>query len=372
MKTCLLFLVGLGLLSCCSAAKLSVSGTDLIYNGQKVYLSGANAAWNNYGYDFGNGQYDGSLEGWMQEIKSAGGNSFRVWIHVEGYSSPHFDGNGYVDACDSTGDFINDMVTFLNAAEATDVLVTLTLWNGAVMSNQAYIDLVYDDSKLQSYLDNCLAALVQALAGHPALAAYETVNEPEGSVLVTTDGNPCYDTTIIGQSGAGWTGVNIPMERWLTFIGKQNIVIKQNDPSALVTLGSWGQFPQTDAFSNTKNHYTDACLTGAAGAGAELSFYQMHTYDWGTEWSPNAPFTVQASDYGLDRPIVIGEFSSDCSLKTPLSELHEYAYSNGYAGTWTWHWTGTGDCSDSRETQAAGLATLAGRTDHGVVDIDVQ
>lgn len=32
-------------------------------------------------------------------------------------------------------------------------------------------------------------------------------------VKVATDSNPCYDTTIIGQSGAGWTGVGIPMER---------------------------------------------------------------------------------------------------------------------------------------------------------------
>ena len=55
-----------------------------------------------------------------------------------------------------------------------------------------------------------------------------------------------------------------------------------------------GQFPQTDAFSNTKNHYTDACLNGAAGGStAGLDFYQMHTYDWGGYWSDNAPFTVR-------------------------------------------------------------------------------
>ncbi|XP_018022370.1 mannan endo-1,4-beta-mannosidase [Hyalella azteca] len=355
-----------------SAVKLTVSGSSLMYGGEKVYLSGANAAWNSYGYDFGNGGYDGSLETWLAEVKAAGGNSFRIWVHVEGYSTPNFDSDGYVTACDRTGDFINDVKKFLDAAQANDILVTLTLWNGAVMGNQAYINLVWDDSKLQTYLDNCLAPLASALSGHPALAAYEAINEPEGSVRVESNSNSCYDTTVIGQSGAGWTGVGIPMERFLTFIGKQNIVIKQNDPSALVTLGSWGQFPQSDAFSNTKNHYSDACLNGAAGSGAQLDFYQMHTYDWGSSWSPNAPFTVSASDYKLDRPIVIGEFASVCSLNTPLSDLHNYAYSHGYAGTWTWHWTATGGCSDTRQVQADGLATLADRTDNGLVNIDVR
>ena len=48
-----------------------------MYNGQEVYLNGVNAAWNNYGYDFGNGGYDGSLESWMADISQSGGNSFR-------------------------------------------------------------------------------------------------------------------------------------------------------------------------------------------------------------------------------------------------------------------------------------------------------
>ena len=92
------------------------------------------------------------------------------------------------------------------------------------------------------------------MAGHPALGAWEAINEPEGSVLVRkqhrcsaelcqylqkispatinniyfkyfilgadkcffqveSNSNSCYDTTIIGQSGAGYNGVGIKMER---------------------------------------------------------------------------------------------------------------------------------------------------------------
>ena len=52
-----------------------------MYKGEKVYLSGSNAAWSNYGYDFGNGLYNGTLEGWMADISAAGGNSFRKFYH---------------------------------------------------------------------------------------------------------------------------------------------------------------------------------------------------------------------------------------------------------------------------------------------------
>ncbi|MBD5001519.1 hypothetical protein GUF49_08195, partial [Xanthomonas citri pv. citri] len=84
--------------------------------------------------------------------------------------------------CDSSGTFISDIIKFLDAAQAADVLVILTLWNGAVLSNSVYKDMILDDTKLESYLTNCLAPLAQAVAGHPALGAWEAINEGEGSV----------------------------------------------------------------------------------------------------------------------------------------------------------------------------------------------
>jgi mannan endo-1,4-beta-mannosidase len=50
----------------------------LSINGQKVFLSGPNIAWQSYGYDFGNGMYDvngGALESMLQSISDNGGNS---------------------------------------------------------------------------------------------------------------------------------------------------------------------------------------------------------------------------------------------------------------------------------------------------------
>ena len=77
------------LLSCLVAlgsARLTTSGTNLLYNGKKVFLSGVNIAWNSYGYDFGNGQYaansKSTLEGWMNSISGSGGNSVRKFRFI--------------------------------------------------------------------------------------------------------------------------------------------------------------------------------------------------------------------------------------------------------------------------------------------------
>lgn len=355
-----------------AAARLKVSGKDLTYNGQKVFLNGCNIAWHNYGYDFGNGGYDGTLEQWLREIGGSGGNSIRVWVHVEGYSTPRWDSNGYVTQCDQSGTFEADVKKLLDAAQAADVLVVLVLWNGAYLTNQAAVNLIWDDAKLDAYINNCLNSLVTQVKGHPALGAFEVVNEPEGSILVSSDSEPCYDTTTIGQSGAGWTGLYIPMERYLRFIGRQNQAIRAIDPEVLITLGSWGQFAQSDAFSNTHNHYTDECLNKAAGgSNAHLDFFQIHAYDWGGSWSPNAPFTVDADAYGLGKPVVLGEYASVCGAGTSLPDLYSYAYEHGYSGGWSWHYVATGECSDTRQQQQEALKTLKDRSDHGLVSFPV-
>lgn len=120
--------------------------------------------------------------------------------------------------------------------------------------------------------------MVRAFRDKPALGAWEVINEPEGSILVESNENPCYDTTIIGwanvednvnyirhstrtirltlaifnrETGAGWTGNQIPMQRFLAFINKQNAAIREEDPKALITAGAWSERSQNSVSSDS-------------------------------------------------------------------------------------------------------------------------
>jgi mannan endo-1,4-beta-mannosidase len=75
---------------------------------------------------------------------------------VEGDNTPQWDANGFVTGLDNTGTMINDLKRFLDAASSRDIVVIPVLWNGAAMRNSKVVDLVWDDSKLQSYIDNAL------------------------------------------------------------------------------------------------------------------------------------------------------------------------------------------------------------------------
>lgn len=354
---------------------VSVQGRNFMFGGQQLHLSGPNLAWFRYAWDFGNNEYSVSgpvLENWIREISASGGNFLRIWVHIEAEHTPEFDGNGFIIAPDRVGTLINDLSRFLDVAADNNVFVALVLWNGALMRNQRYRNIVLNDAILDSYINNALLPMVRALVTKRALATWEIMNEPEGSVLIAGDPNPCYSTTILAGSGAGWTEEGIPMFRFLRFINRQAAAIKRTDTKALVSTGSWSERSRTDAFANTHNYYKDTCLIQAGGDPlGTLSFDQIHTYSWEGNWAPASPFRQHADNFQLTKPLVIGEFSSSCAENEGVDALWNYSYNNGYAGTWAWQYNGGGHCSDSPAQHRQGMNRIRHYTHNGRILVNI-
>lgn len=300
------------------------------HNGKEVFLNGGNIAWIEFGRDIGpDSTRMEDFEKMFSQVSENGGNAMRFWLHITGAHTPEWNGNRVTGPGRGT---IEDMRNILDTAWKYDIGMKLCLWsfdmlrksNGPKINDRAEA-LLTDSVRTQTYIGNALVPMVDSLAGHPAIIAWEIFNEPEGM-----------------SEEFGWEfNRHVPMSAIQRFVNMTAGAIHRTAPDAKVTNGTWSfhaLWPKS-SHEHADNYYNDEALIQAGGDSlGTLDFYSVHYYDWaGTELSP---FHHDASHWGLDKPIVVGEFGVPEKelFGIPADSLYHKLYEGGYAGALSWQW----------------------------------
>jgi hypothetical protein len=323
-------------------------------NCRPQFASGLNVAWVRFGNDVPNPDIP-TFTTLFQNTYAAGGRVVRWWFHADGTTTPGYDTNGMATAI--TPSDIADVKKILDAARASGVMVDISLWsfdmlkkksgtNGpALMANN--LALLSNDTNRQAYIDGVLTPLVTALKGYPGLYSWEIFNEPEG---MATGGNGWTPFT-----GTGGTTVDESViQKTVNWFAA---AIHAADPSALVTNGAWTFQACADGLTGMNNYYADAALVGAGGkSNGTLDFYEVHYY--AGNGSKESPFANPASHWGLDKPVVIGEFYALAQDDVTAANTYTSLFSNDYAGAWSWQYLNSDGTNNNNMGQTTKWPTM--------------
>ena len=328
-----------------AAPGLTVSGTDLMYNGKKIFFSGTNLAWSDYNSDVGASPLDENA--WRKAVegtRAAGGNAIRWWLFNNMSQSPTIDPTTHLVSGPKENTIAN-MKKALDIAEEYGVMVSMCLFSHNLMEpNQWGIyaneklditanELLFEDEGTKAFIDKVLLPVVKAIGNHKALMTWEVFNEPEGMT------SECD----------GWTAKKMSLAKIQKFTNKVAAAIHTTNPDLLVSTGSVN--------IKYQKYWNDAALVEAGGeANGTLDFFQTHYYPYwqGDAVSPFVNTAAQmATTYKYDsKPMIIGEFpasgwkgdtyKSNFAAKTEISteDCYRKAFDGGYAGALAWQYIG--------------------------------
>ena len=342
-----------GAVSAFAAPGLTVSGTDLLYNGKKIFFSGTNLAWSDYNSDVGDAPLNENA--WRKAVegtRAAGGNSIRWWLFNNMSQSPTIDQSTHLVTGPKENTIAN-MKKALDIAEEYGVMVSMCLFSHNLMEpNQWGLyneklditanELLFEDDGTKAFIDNVLVPVVKAIGNHNALMSWEVFNEPEGMT------SEC----------SGWTTKKMALSKIQKFTNKVAAAIHTENPELLVSTGSVN--------IQYQKYWNDAALIEAGGeTKGTLDFFQTHYYPYyqNDDVSPFMNTAAQmASKYSYDsKPMIIGEFpasgwagttyTTSMAAKTQITteECYRKAFDGGYAGALAWQYIG-----DKTESQFGG------------------
>ncbi len=304
--------------------------------GQKLFVSGINVAWDRFGGDVG--QYPLDLAWFaemLQGVADSGGNAVRWWLFTDCSNDPQFDPATKLVSglAEST---IPNIRKVLDMGYERGVGIDLCLLSFDMMkTGKTNVDIeankmiLQTDTGRKAFINNAVVPLATAIGNHPAILCWEIFNEPEGMVQ-----------SIAGDWGSMATGIEITDVQKV--VNQVTGAIHRAVPGVPVSNGCWSFIAGSNTIDGDHNYYTDSALTIVGGdPDGTLDFYMVHYYEWAK--TERSPFHHPASYWGLDKPLVIGEFpakglSADVGPMTP-AECWNYLMDNGYAGALGWTYT---------------------------------
>ena len=329
-------------ISAYAAPGLTVSGTDILYNGKKIFFSGTNLAWSDYNSDVGDSPLNENA--WRKAVegtRAAGGNAIRWWLFNNMSQSPTINETTHLVTGLKENTSAN-MKKALDIAEEYGVMVSMCLFSHNLMEPNQWglynekLDIeankkLFTDEGTSAFINNVLIPVVKAIGNHNALMTWEVFNEPEG------------------MTNVGWTTEKLEKATLQKFTNKIAAAIHTENPELLVSTGSVN--------IQYQKWWNDSELIAAGGeSNGTLDFFQTHYYPY-YQADAVSPFvntaTQMQTTYGYDaKPMIIGEFpasgwagttyTASMAAKTEITAEQAYrnAFDGGYAGALAWQYIG--------------------------------
>jgi hypothetical protein len=296
--------------------------------GDEEFWLGANLPWFTYGCDFGANRWqpDGgvaqpgrraALRAALESISAQGAGIVRWFMLADGRAGIVETPEGRIEGLDDH--VFPDADAALDELERAGLQVIFVLFDfhwfmarrvaeGVPLGGRSAV--ATDADQRRRLVERVVTPLVERYGRHRSILAWDVVNEPE------------WVTRGTWSLSRRW---RVPRPLMRAFM-REVVAAIHGHASQLATVGS--------ASART--------LHLVQGLG--LDVYQVHWYD---RVERHAPLERPVSGFGLDRPVILGEFPTLGSLRSP-EEIVRAAREAGYAGALAWSALADDEASDGR------------------------